>query len=68
MIAINDNRAVYRSRLLLDDDLAARGAALGRIYTDIGFQQLAVVEAAKSLSLNPRTIRLTACSRTATWD
>ncbi|MGH8491447.1 MAG: TonB-dependent receptor domain-containing protein [Gammaproteobacteria bacterium] len=52
-IALNDNRAVYRSRLLLDDDLATRNTSLGRIYTDLGFQQLAVVESAKSLSLDP---------------
>ena len=32
-IELNDNRAVYRSRLLLDSDLAARSASLGRIYT-----------------------------------
>ncbi len=32
-IALNDNRAVYRSRQLLDEDLAARGASLGRIFT-----------------------------------
>jgi tetratricopeptide (TPR) repeat protein len=41
-IALNDNRAVYRSRLLLDADLAARSASLARIYTDLGFQQLAL--------------------------
>lgn len=52
-IALNDNRAVYRSRLLLDDDRATRNTSLGRIYTDLGFQQLAVVESAKSLSLDP---------------
>ena len=28
-ISLNDNRAVYRSRLLLDEDLAARSASLG---------------------------------------
>jgi tetratricopeptide (TPR) repeat protein len=43
-IELNDNRAVYRSRLLLDQDLAARSASLGRIYNDLGFQQLALVE------------------------
>ncbi|MGD8657930.1 MAG: tetratricopeptide repeat protein, partial [Desulfobacterales bacterium] len=37
--ALNDNRAVYRSRLLLDSDLAARSAALARIYSDLGFQE-----------------------------
>ncbi|MDQ3566147.1 MAG: TonB-dependent receptor [Pseudomonadota bacterium] len=52
-IELNDNRAVYRSRLLLDEDLATRNTSLGRIYTDLGFQQLAVVESAKSLSLDP---------------
>jgi hypothetical protein len=36
-IELNDNRAVYRSRLLLDSDLAARSAALARIYSDFGF-------------------------------
>jgi hypothetical protein len=49
-IELNDNRAVYRSRLLLDSDLAARSAALGRIYSDLGFQQLALVEGWKSVN------------------
>lgn len=49
----NDNRAVYRSRLLLDSDLAARSAGLGRIYTDLGFQQLASVEGWKSVQADP---------------
>jgi tetratricopeptide (TPR) repeat protein len=52
-ITLNDNRAVYRSRLLLDDDLAARSASLGRVYTDLGFEQLAQVEAWKSVSSSP---------------
>jgi tetratricopeptide (TPR) repeat protein len=52
-IELNDNRAVYRSRFLLDEDLAARGAALGRIYREQGFQQLALVEGWKSLSQDP---------------
>lgn len=52
-IARNDNRAVYRSRLLLDDDLASRSAGLGRIYTDLGFQQLAHVEGVKSIQSDP---------------
>lgn len=52
-IALNDNRAVYRSRLLLDQDLAARGASLARIYNDLGFEQLALREASKSLSHDP---------------
>ena len=52
-IARNDNRAVYRSRLLIEDDLAARSAGLGRIYTDLGFQQLARVEGFKSVQSDP---------------
>src|SRR5918999_1602535 len=49
-IELNDNRAVYRSRLLLDADEAARSAALARIYSDLGFQQLALVEGWKSVN------------------
>lgn len=49
-IELNDNRAVYRSRLLLDEDRAARSASLARIYGDLGFERLAVLEAAKSLN------------------
>ncbi|HEX6144817.1 MAG TPA: hypothetical protein VFZ01_19020, partial [Geminicoccaceae bacterium] len=52
-IDLNDNRAVYRSSFLLDGDLAARGARLGRIYGDLGFQQLALVEGWKSLAEDP---------------
>lgn len=52
-IELNDNRAVYRSRLQLDADLAARSASLGRIYSDLGFQQLALVEGWKSVNTDP---------------
>ena len=52
-IELNNNRAVYRSRLQLDSDLAARSASLGRIYTDLGFQQLALVEGWKSVNTDP---------------
>ena len=52
-IELNDNRGVYRSRLLLDQDLAARSAALGRIYNDLGFQQIGLLEAWKSLNVDP---------------
>lgn len=48
-IELNGNRAVYRSRLLLDQDEAARGASQGRIYQDLEFDQLAQTEANKSL-------------------
>lgn len=52
-IELNDNRAVYRSSLQLDSDLAARSASLGRIYSDLGFQQLALVEGWKSVNTDP---------------
>ncbi|MGI8514596.1 MAG: tetratricopeptide repeat protein, partial [Acidimicrobiia bacterium] len=52
-IELNNNRAVYRSRLLLDEDLAVRGAALGRIYDELGFEQLALIEGWKSTNTDP---------------
>jgi tetratricopeptide (TPR) repeat protein len=52
-IELNNNRAVYRSSLLLDSDLAARSAALGQIYNDLGFQQLGLVEGWKSVNTDP---------------
>jgi tetratricopeptide (TPR) repeat protein len=52
-IELNDSRGVYRSRLLLDSDLAARNASLGRIYSDLGFQQLALVEGWNSVNIDP---------------
>jgi tetratricopeptide (TPR) repeat protein len=52
-IELNDNRAVYRSRLLLDSDLAARSASIARIYSDLGFQQRALVEGWKSVNTDP---------------
>ncbi len=52
-ISRNDNRAVYRSRLLLDQDLAVRGVGLARIYEVLGFEQLALPEASRSLTLDP---------------
>ena len=52
-IELNDNRAVYRSRLLLDSDLAARSASLGRLYADLGFQNLALVEGWNSVNTDP---------------
>ena len=44
-IELNDNRAVYRSRLLLDSDRAARGTSLALVYDDLGFLQPGVNEA-----------------------
>jgi tetratricopeptide (TPR) repeat protein len=50
---LNDNRAVYRSRLLLDSDLAARSAATARVYSDLGFQQRALFEGWMSVNTDP---------------
>jgi tetratricopeptide (TPR) repeat protein len=52
-IELNNNRAVYRSRLLLDSDEAARSAGNARVYSDLGFQQLALVEGWKSVNIDP---------------
>jgi tetratricopeptide (TPR) repeat protein len=52
-IELNDNRAVYRSKLLLDADLAARSASQARIYSDLGFQQLALTQGWKSINTDP---------------
>jgi Tfp pilus assembly protein PilF len=52
-IRLNQNRAVYRSRFQLDADQAARSARLGRVYHDLGFSQLALLEATKSINADP---------------
>ncbi len=52
-IELNDNRAVYRSRLLLDEDRAARYTSLARAYNDLRFAQLGINESTKSLTLDP---------------
>ena len=52
-IELNDNRAVYRSKLLLDRDEAARGSSLARIFENLGFEKRALMETAKSLSFDP---------------
>lgn len=52
-IELNDNRAVYRSRFLLDHDIAARSVSLARIYDDLGFRQAALVEGWKSVNIDP---------------
>jgi tetratricopeptide (TPR) repeat protein len=52
-VSLNDNRAIYRSRLLLDNDLATRNVSQGRIYTDLGFSQAGLVEGWKSVNIDP---------------
>lgn len=50
---LNDNRAIYRSKQMLDSDRASRGATLARIYDNLGFQQRGVVDAISSLQTDP---------------
>jgi len=52
-IELNDNRGVYRSKLLLDKDEAARGAAIGRIYNELGFSQRGLVEGWRGVVQDP---------------
>ena len=52
-IELNDDRGVYRSRLLLDEDLAARSATLGRVYNEVGFTELGLREGWQSVNRDP---------------
>ncbi len=52
-INLNNNRAVYRSSLLLDQDEAARSASLARIYDDLGYGLLALREGTSSINNDP---------------
>lgn len=48
-VALNDNRAVYRSSLLLDDDAAARNASVSAVYEELGFDELAELQGAQAV-------------------
>ncbi len=48
-IALNGNRAVYRSRLGLDEDRAVRGANLAAIYQDAGLDIFALRQATRAV-------------------
>ena len=48
--ARNDNRAVYRSRLLLDQDRGVQRANLANMYRDAGLVDVSLWEAAKAVS------------------
>jgi tetratricopeptide (TPR) repeat protein len=52
-IKLNDNRAIYRSRLLLDNDLSARSVDQARIAQDLGFGQYALLQGWKSVNTDP---------------
>jgi tetratricopeptide (TPR) repeat protein len=45
---LNDNRSVYRSQLLLDQDRAVRSANLAAAYQDAGMSEVAVREASRA--------------------
>jgi len=51
-IELNNNRQVYRSRFLLDEDRAVRGANLATIYLDAGMTDTSFREAARSANLD----------------
>jgi tetratricopeptide (TPR) repeat protein len=50
---LNDNRAVYRSRLRLDQDNAAKSASVATGYAELGFSQLALFEGYKAVTADP---------------
>ena len=48
-IELNDNRAVYRSRFLLDKDLAVKNVHLALIYHDLGISEWGTLTAMKAV-------------------
>ncbi|MEI9962992.1 MAG: hypothetical protein WDM76_18310 [Limisphaerales bacterium] len=54
---LNDNRGVYRSKLLLDQDQAVRSANLAKIYQDAGMTDVSVNEAPEPLPRIMRTVQ-----------
>lgn len=49
---LNDNRAVYRSRFLLDQDQSVRSANLANIFADADMKDVSVRESARAVSLD----------------
>ena len=49
-VALNDNRQVYRSQFLLDEDRAVRSSGLANIYQVAGMDEVSLQEAARSVS------------------
>lgn len=49
-IELNDNRGLFRSRLLLDEDIAVRRSNLAEIYQRAGLDERAIAEAGKAVS------------------
>ncbi|HEY3128310.1 MAG TPA: TonB-dependent receptor [Acidobacteriota bacterium] len=52
-IRLNDNRAVYRSRFVLDEDRATRNVDLAKTYNRLGLSEWANAEAIKSGLFDP---------------
>jgi tetratricopeptide (TPR) repeat protein len=52
-IALNDNRAVFRSRLLLDRDQSTRNYNLARAYAQLGLGEWALSKATTAVKLDP---------------
>ncbi len=49
----NYDQAIFRSKLSLDEDLAARSTSAARIYQELGFTQLGLTEAAMANTSDP---------------
>ena len=49
----NDDRTIYRGRLLLDQDRAVRAFSHERIYKDLGFMRRGIEESRRSLAYEP---------------
>jgi cytochrome c-type biogenesis protein CcmH/NrfG len=47
---LNDNRQLYRSKFLLDEDRAVRSANLAAIYRDVGMSEVSVQEASRAVN------------------
>ena len=47
---LNDNRSIFRSTFLLDQDQAVRGANLASMYRDVGMTDISVQEAARAVN------------------
>ncbi|HEX6997255.1 MAG TPA: FecR domain-containing protein, partial [Gammaproteobacteria bacterium] len=50
---LNDRRAPYRSRLMVDEDLGARSAGWGRLYRELGFEEQALLRGWEAVTADP---------------
>lgn len=49
----NDNRAVYRNKAALSDDMAVRGSVLSGIYRTLGLEEFGIPEASRAVTAAP---------------